>query len=256
MSENFKFFEWKNSGKLLRGSLNISSESRAPWFIFCHGFTGQRMGPGYLFVKIARSLSEAGFSSLRFDFSGAGESDGIFSEMNISTMESDLLCIIKKCRSAFDPSSLVLLGHSFGGMVSAQVAGSIEADGLVLLSPVADPTGLTRRRQSLLESGPNERGLYENGPHEMDISFLNMLKDVDPVGKMASDFRGPLLLIQGDNDPSIAVKESGRYVDMAGKAGIKTEYVIVPGADHNYSRVSDVNLLLSKIVNWAKERFL
>ena len=256
MSEKFKFFEWNNSGKLLRGSLHITNESRAPWVIFSHGFTGQRMGPGYLFVKIARCLSEAGFSSLRFDFSGAGESDGKFSEMNVSTMESDLLCIVKRCRETFNPSSLILLGHSFGGMVSAQIAGDIGADGMILLSPVADPMGLIRRRQSLLDSGPNSRGLFENGPHEMHLSFLEMLKNIDPVKKMASNFHGPLLLIQGDNDLSISVDESGMYADAAGKAGIETEHIIIPGADHNYSRVSDVDILLSKTANWAKERFL
>lgn len=256
MSENFNFFEWKNCKNTLRGSLHITNESRAPWVIFSHGFTGQRMGPGYLFVKIARQLSDAGFSSLRFDFSGAGESDGKFPEMNVSTMESDLLHIVRKCRDTFNPSSVTLLGHSFGGMVSAQIAGDVGADGLILLSPVADPTGLIRRRESLIASGPNARGYFENGPHEMDLSFLEMLKTIDPVKKMASDFRRPLLLVQGDNDLSISVEESGRYVHVARETGIETEHVIIPGADHNYSRVSDVDILLSKIVNWTKERFL
>lgn len=241
---------------VLRGSIHIAQKAEGPWFIICHGFTAQRMGPGYLFVKVSRTLAEAGFSSIRFDFRGSGESDGNFCDMNASTMQSDLLFILNKCKNYFKPSHIILLGHSFGGMIASLTAGKVDAHGLVLISPVADPTGLAQRRQSIIESGPNTGGFYENGPHEMNISFLDSLKGIDPVKQMICGFNGELLLIQGDKDDSISVKESGRYVHMARKTGIKTSYFLFPGADHNYSKVIHVKNLCRTITTWAKERFL
>ena len=257
MSESFSFFQTQNeSNAMIRGSLHFANSRNAPWFIFCHGFTGQRMGPGYLFVKIARSLAEQGFSSLRFDFCGSGESDGLFADMNIGTMQTDLLTVTTYLRERHSPSRLILLGHSFGGMIAALCAQELLADGLVLLSPVGDPSGLIQRRRALLELGPNADGYYENGPHLMSISFLDGLRELDPVRVLFGKYRGNLLLIQGDSDSSISVRESGRYVHQARKSGADTEYHIFKGADHTYSTVSDVKMLCGIVGAWAKERFL
>lgn len=257
MSTTFQYFQWQHkSGEKIRGSLHITKRKGAPWFLFCHGFTGQRMGPGYLFVKLSRALADSGFSSLRFDFRGSGESDGAFAQMNVKTMRSDLVTITNELREKFEISKLILLGHSFGGMISAFCAEETNADGLVLLSPVGDPKGLIQRRKALLETGMNNDGYYENGPHEMSIVFLDGLLDIDPVKSLTKSFRNPLLLIQGDTDKSISVKESGRYVHSARRCGVETEYHIVKGADHNYSSVPYVKMLLSTVSSWARERFL
>jgi hypothetical protein len=47
----FSFVEWKNAGKTIRGSTTVTRQKNAAWVIFSHGFTGHRLGPGYLFVR-------------------------------------------------------------------------------------------------------------------------------------------------------------------------------------------------------------
>jgi acetyl esterase/lipase len=170
-------------------------------------------------------------------------------------MKTDLLSAVRHLRKTYAPSRIVLLGHSLGGMVAGLCCGVIKPDGLVLLSPVADPQGLIRRRAAIMEAGPNVRGFFENGPHEMSHEFLDGLKCVDPVAVTAAAFRGKLLLIQGDSDDSITVAESGRYAHAAGEAGIETEYHILKSADHNYSSVSHIQTICSTVASWAKERF-
>ena len=135
-------------GLALRGVYHGTRHEGAPCVIFCHGFTGHRLGPGYLFVKCARALADGGISSVRFDFSGSGESEGVFNEMNTSTMMEDLSAVTELVRERFIPRRVFLCGHSFGGMIAARCAASLNANGLILLAPVGDPGGIVRRRSA------------------------------------------------------------------------------------------------------------
>jgi pimeloyl-ACP methyl ester carboxylesterase len=251
----FSFIEWKNAGTTVRGSLLVTRPKGAPWVVFCHGFTGHRLGPGYLFVHLSRSLARAGVSSLRFDFAGAGESEGLFRDMTVDSMRSDLLSAARLVRRRWMPSSLILLGHSLGGMIAALECAALNPDGLILLSPVADAGGLVKRRESILRAGPNADGLFENGPHEMALTFLDGLASLDPVAALTGRFKGKLLLIQGDSDASISVDESARYVREALKAGIEADSRVIRNADHNYSSVAHFKAVRSAVISWTKEHF-
>jgi uncharacterized protein len=251
--------EWENrQGLTVRGFVHVTGPENAPWFILAHGFTGHHIGPGYLFARLSRKLAEAGFSSLRFDFAGAGDSDGRFQEMTIGSMRNDLLSSMEYVDEKFAPKKLILLGHSLGGMIASLCCnGARRPDGLALLAPVGDPKGLIRRRASGIKAGPNKNGYYENGPHEIDLPLINELNSIDPVAELvSSSFRGSLLLMQGDNDLSISVEESRRYVDAAQKAGIETVYHVLKNADHNFSSVTFFHTIFSTTTSWAKERFL
>jgi uncharacterized protein len=254
-ANRFIFTEWKNGTTVLRASLHVAKPKGGPWFLFCHGFTGTRIGPGYLFVRLSRALAEEGISSFRFDFAGCGESEGLFRDMTVDTMCADLLSAVRRLRKSFSPSRLILAGHSLGGMVAGLCCDKVKPEGLALLAPVADPEGLVRRRAAILEAGPNKQGYYENGPHEMSPAFLDGLKNLDPAAAAMERFKGSLLLLQGDNDASISVAESQRYIDAARKKGIETEYHLLRCADHNFSTVSHHAAVCSTVTSWAKERF-
>ncbi len=253
----FSFFEWTTDrGLRLRGAVHGSERPDSPCIIFSHGLTGNRMGPGYLFVKISRALAAEGFSSVRFDFCGSGESEGFFGDMNTDTMTDDLLTVVKEVRKrAPAPERLILLGHSFGGMIAARCAAPAGAQGIILLSPVADLRELVQRKKELLGNGPNLRGFYELGPHEISASFLGGMHGTDPVYEFTRSYKGKMLLIHGDRDPSVPVDESYRYVSAAQSASIDAEFCLINGADHNYSRPADVETVIEKILIWTKEHF-
>jgi uncharacterized protein len=256
MNEQFQFFDCKGfQGRTIRGSLHIVKEdTKKPFFIICHGLTGQRMGPAYLFVKLSRHLSSKGYSSARFDFTGSGESDGSFHEMSISSMQEDLQAITLKFKTQFG-RPLIIVGHSFGGMIAALSISSTNPDGLVLISPVGNPGEIVNKQKDLLKQGLNSGGFVEYGPHELNIDGFKSMSSLDPVKHIAQHFKGELLVVQGSMDHSIPVEESKRYVEFAKKSGITTDYHLLNGTDHNYSRVTDVKMLCQIISTWSEERF-
>ena len=89
----------------------------------------------------------------------------------------------------------------------------------------------------------------------MSISFLDGLLGIDPAEELISSFTGKLLLLQGDNDQSISVDESHRYIAKASEARFSADYAVLQGADHNYTRVADVAAVTDAIVSWVKEHF-
>ena len=72
----------------LRGTLKLCEYSMAKVIILCHGLNCDRNSS--FLPYLADSLSSSGYSSLRFDFSGSGTSDGEWSYANYSGEASDL----------------------------------------------------------------------------------------------------------------------------------------------------------------------
>jgi hypothetical protein len=247
--------EWKSGKNTLRGMVHSPRKQTGVFALFAHGFTSQRMGPEYLFVRLSRRLAEESIASLRFDFSGCGESDGAFADVTVSGMCADIISASKYCKKQFSPRAIVLIGHSLGGTASAMVCREIDAATVILLAPVASPLAAAQRYETVQQRGKNARGFYELGPHELSGAILDDMNSIDPVANLSRQgFNGPMLVFQGDEDPTVSVKEAGRFVHWADGAGVTGRFVVVPGADHNFSSVHAVDTLCTEIVSWIQER--
>jgi alpha-beta hydrolase superfamily lysophospholipase len=252
----FDFTQWTNRGKMLRGSVLVPSAQPSPWVIFSHGFTQHRIGPGFLYVKLARYLASQGIASLRFDFSGAGESDGNFSDMTFTTMHSDLVSAVGHVRAAYSPTACLLLGHSLGACVAAQSAALVDASGLILLAPVAFPMEHVGNFAHVIAGGPNKNGFFELGPHEMSNAFLDDLKSANPLRALAGSFHGAMLIFHGKADQRVRPLESEAFVRCAHDNAIAVEHHLLHEADHRFSTVSARAEICATMATWIKERFL
>jgi len=129
----------------LRGMEHIPEKSldeKVPAVILFHGFTGTKLEPHRLFLKISRALEKQGIASFRFDFLGSGESDGDFEEMTVSKEIEEAHAIVDfvKRDGRIDPSRIYLLGLSMGGLVASVVAGERPNDvaKLILMAPAGN----------------------------------------------------------------------------------------------------------------------
>lgn len=253
MDYSFKFAQWENRGKAIRASLYLTEKENAPWVILCHGFTGHRIGPNYLFVSLCQHLASQGINAIAYDSAGCGESEGQFADMTITTLCSDLVSAYGYVQDKYSPSLVALLGHSFGGTVVALTLDRIRTDGLILISPLADIKKHIQTHEHILKQGKNVAGYYEYGPHEMRIDFLDELRECDPFSAFSKETIKKIILFQGDADKDIPVKESRFYVDKANEEGIDIEYHIVKDADHGFLTVPGRIFLKNTLVDWLKE---
>ena len=256
MDYSFKFAEWENQGKTIRASLYIAQNKDAPWVIMCPGFTSNRIGPKYFYVSMARFFASNGINTNSFDFSGCGESDGLFSGISISSFCSDLISAYFFIKNNFDTSKVVVLGHSFGGTIAALSAEKILIKGLVLISPLADTAKHAQKHEYIVKKGINQEGYYEFGPHEMKIDFLDGFRETDPVNALSKNFKGKIILLQGEVDEQITTEESSAYLNRARDLGIDIDYHIVKDGDHRFFNLSSRKFIQETIVKWIKEKIL
>jgi len=90
-------------------------------------------------VAVADALRASGFTVLRFNFRGVGDSDGSYGG-GIGEQD-DVRAAIAFLRAQTDAKSLTLAGYSFGAMVAMQVAAAAADVGRLVL--VAPPLAMT-----------------------------------------------------------------------------------------------------------------
>ncbi|KAL8035911.1 hypothetical protein ABFX02_12G125500 [Erythranthe guttata] len=82
--------------------------------IICHGILCTK--EHNIIVNVASALDNEGISAFRFDFSGNGESEGLFQSGNFSNEVEDLRSVIEYFKE-LNRSTVAIIGHSKGGVV-------------------------------------------------------------------------------------------------------------------------------------------
>lgn len=84
-------------------------------------------------TTLAKTFTELQFATVRFNFRGTGESQGVF-DQGIGETE-DVLAVTHHARLSFGALPLVLAGFSFGGYVQSRAAQHLHPQRLVLVAP-------------------------------------------------------------------------------------------------------------------------
>ena len=96
-----------------------------------HPLYGGDMDNGVV-VTVARALNSCGFSALRFNFRGVGQSEGSYGE---GVAEQDDLIAASDFLTARGKSDIVVAGYSFGSWVACHAAKNPPVSELALVSP-------------------------------------------------------------------------------------------------------------------------
>jgi hypothetical protein len=84
-------------------------------------------------TTLANTFAELGCAAFRFNFRGAGESEGEFTGGDGE--EEDLLAVAHFAHDQFGDLPLILAGFSFGGYVAARASALLKPGHLVLIGP-------------------------------------------------------------------------------------------------------------------------
>ena len=246
------------SGTQVVGILHLAeaSTNRPGAVLLMHGFTGTKVEPHRIFVKTARLLAKAGFTALRFDFRGWGDSGGDSEDSSISTMIEDSRAaadFVAK-HAGVDNGRIGFLGFSTGGAVAALAAAQDSRVGtLALWNPVADGTPIIQglmSKQHVDQIGT--RGKADHMGNWVSHRFIQEFTSMKPAFALATR-PVPTLLIQAANDVSVPSSQIEQYQQALSASQVRCEKLVIPNADHIFSSIPWEQQVMERTVRWFQE---
>ncbi len=234
-------------GGHLAGVLHLSEgEPNSFGVILCHGMESNK--ESLKLLHLGESLSGAGFTVLRFDFTGAGESAGEFESITCTRQVEDLEAAHQLLKGR-GVAEVAVIGSSMGGTTALMYAGGAEnVAALVTLAAPFDPRALLERdfppRAVALW---RDQGFIEFHGRRLRTDFLEEALAID-VASAVARIACPVLVIQGDADPTVPVAQA---VALHEALPGEKELCILPGADHRFTRQEDRDTALSRAEAWV-----
>jgi alpha/beta superfamily hydrolase len=225
----------------LRGMLHIPDgvTGKVPIVCIFHGFTGNKMEPHFIFVKLSRMLEAKGIASVRFDFGGSGESDGDFIDMTISNELEDAKTILNyaKALDFVDTNKIGIIGLSMGGAVASMLAGNCRADiqALCLWAPAGNMGELVMRGRSEEDIKKlRSIGHWDLGGLLLGVNFIDDVLSLD-IFEKASAYDKNVLLLHGNKDDTVPIDTSYKYLEIyETKAVLHT----IEDGDHTFNNIA------------------
>ena len=182
---------------------------------------------------VGMSLAMSGFAVYCFDFFGGGrhsKSGGKMWKMTVFTEKADLEAVIGKIKTldTTDTDKLFLLGESQGGFVTAITAAEHpEVKAVILYYPALCIPEDARKRHGAKENIPEREHL---GPNQLGRLYSESVWDYD-VFSVIGAFKGPVLIVHGDNDKVVDIS----YGRRAAETHEHAEFVCLPGEIHGFT---------------------
>ncbi len=247
-------------GETLVGILHNTAKTPRGALLFLHGWSGYRTGPHQMLTRAARHFGASGWSSLRFDFAGRGDSEGDTELATLATMRDDTNIASRLLREKFTDGPIIAVGLCSGCEIAVAAAGR-NWDGIALWSApifaaLPEQSGQEKKRAANL--GKYARKLLDPRTYlkiargQVDTAAVGKAmkggggaanKNVESrePGQLPPGFRaqslsdwkkynGPILQIYGDADP-IAPDARAWYAQHSARPPVVET---VAGANHSF----------------------
>lgn len=252
MRMNWEKVYFTNSRNLkLAGLLYGTPDCQGPVVIVCHGLAGGKEGNGRA-IEMAIELGQRGWSTFLFDFSGVGESEGVFKNLTLSGQIDDLTSAINWCLSQ-GFTQIITQGRSFGGStVLGQAAGDKRVSGVCTWAAPADLSRLVLGFVEKSQSNSKDILTFQKDTEVVYLKrdFLDDLENHDLEACSALISPRPLLVIHGTEDLSVPFREAEMIYSAAGEP---KKLALIEGADHQFTR--HYQQVWELFFNWLDENF-
>jgi pimeloyl-ACP methyl ester carboxylesterase len=241
-----------SSSRMIRGTLHtpnpIDHESSA-CILMIHGFLGYK--DWSFFPWLAQVLAEAGFPTIRFNFSGTGmtSNDGIFSDLGsfekdtLSQQMQECQILIQKIQEGQvikeldSRKNIYLWGHSRGGALSFIVAAlTPEVKKICTWATIAH---VNRYSNEVKQSWKHQGFLkFESSRTGQTLQYLkSCLEDLE-YWELQGDIKGcieklsiPILAVHGQADYTVPFQETQELAQFSKNM----ETFLIPEADHKFN---------------------
>ena len=215
-----------------------------PVVVFSHCFTCNKDLKST--VRISRAMSDLGIAVLRFDMTGAGGSEGDFSQTNFTTNLADLAAAIDFASREIG-SVTGLMGHSFGGAASLATAADDRFSIKALLT-LAAPSDTVHLANLLEKMNP---AIQSEGVGDVRIGGIKwtirrqMLEDFrqHDLPNLVSKVRCPTLLMHSPVDATVGYDHALRIMSLlqsSPQQANPASLLTLHEADHLLAEPSDI----------------
>ena len=215
----------------------LTTPKTAPWplVILCHGFLSHKDSSKYR--QLAQVFALESIATVRFDFRGCGESEGILSESSISRRWRDLQRVIDESLGLDNFNGrLGLLGSSLGGYLALL---EVSHNSKVRCAAVwSSPSHLLDLAKRLPEISPVE---FSQECHEdlLTVELLSRLKNVQRV-----------LIVHGQEDQQVQPDHASR---LYGVLDEPKALHMLEKADHRFSAPESREEAIQVTMEWFKK---
>jgi len=219
-----------------------------PLVIIIHGFTGHMDEPHI--TGVSEMLNRNGFATLRAEMYGHGASEGLFCYHTLYKWLGNILAVYDHAKNTDGVTDIYLCGHSQGGLAVMLAAAMLKDGirGLILLSPaVCIPeemrSGVFLGNRFDPEHIPDMIRLP--GGEILSGNYVRVAQTLH-VEDSYSMYKGPVLLVHGDEDETVPLMWSEQAAEQYSSA----ELAVIKGDTHCY----DYHLeeVLTVVQRWIK----
>jgi pimeloyl-ACP methyl ester carboxylesterase len=228
-------------------------EGKSPGLFWLGGFKSDMKGTKAEAVD-AWAAAE-GRASLRFDYSGHGESGGAFTDGTISRWLEESVAVYRR----FAKGPHVVIGSSMGGWLAlllarrlADLKGTAPIAGMVLIAPAVDFTEALMWQQF---SDAIKREIAEKGfwlrPSEYGEAPYPITRGLIDDGRKHLLLGGlietgcPVHILQGVKDPDVPWRHAVELVSRFARDDVVL--TLVKDGDHRLSRPEDIHRLIAAV---------
>jgi pimeloyl-ACP methyl ester carboxylesterase len=225
----------------------------APGLLWLSGYKSDMKGTKA--EALAHWAQETGRACTRFDYSGHGESGGVFTDGTIGRWLEDTLAVFDACCSG----PQILVGSSMGGwlallMVRAlrlrSAAAPTSIAGLVLIAPAVDFTEelMWKRFTPAIKRELEEKGVWARPSEYAPEPYLVTRRLIEEgrshllLGGMI-ETGCPVRILQGVEDADVPWQHAIELVSRLGSDDVVL--TLVKDGDHRLSRPEDIERLIS-----------
>ncbi|MBI3777108.1 MAG: alpha/beta hydrolase [Gammaproteobacteria bacterium] len=246
-SERVSFLNTR--GVRLAARLDLPSRhTPKAWVLFAHCFTCSKEFKAA--VNIGKTLARAGFGVLRFDFTGLGESEGEFSDTNLTSNIDDVISAVRFLEAHY-AAPQILIGHSFCGIAMLKAARSVPSSvAVVTIATPSDP------KHVLEHFGENRTRIESEGDAEVQVlghrvRIKRQFIDDVMAAEVQADLRDlgkALLILHAPGDEVIGIDHAAQ---LFAHARHPKSFITLDSADHLLSDRYDAAYAGAVIATWV-----
>lgn len=217
--------------------------------VFCHGFGGSKSEKSRHFVRLSKKLRQKGFLTVRFDFTGFGDSPKDTKEFSIAQGVRDIKNVIQHVINNH-PIDIGILGYSLGALVvSKAISENIPVNAACLMAPL-EHYKLSPDQQSSLKQ--NRSDVFLEKGLELSTDFLTELLN-SKGAETITETDIPIQIIHGTLDQVVPDQHGKNYSSAIKNKSFRPVYI--EGANHFFERKEDQKILDDTVTTFFKTVF-